>query len=85
MCDGKSVILKANCKLQNRVIPGTENKGKLAYYKCSCGKTASGIIQLSGISNRTNINDLTRSHHLIKMSRRKTEAKFWSTLSAGIT
>lgn len=84
MCDEKNLILKANCKLQKRVIPDTENKGKLAYYKCSSGKTASGIIQVSGISNRTKINNLTRSCHLIKMSKRKRETKFWSTVSAGI-
>lgn len=84
ICDEKSVILKANCKLQE-VIPDTENKGKLAYYKYSSAKMAPGITKVSRISNRTKINDLARSCHLIKMSKRKTGAKFWSTVSAGIT
>lgn len=40
-----------NSKLQEELIPGSENKGKVVYYNSS-GKTTLGITKVFGIRNR---------------------------------
>lgn len=62
-----------NCKLQGELIPDTENKGKVEYYKHSSGKIALGITKVFGIRNRTkkSMTYQDTKCYLIKMSKRK--------------